>query len=331
MPHTKHPLTIVFTTDQNYAQHLAVLIQSILNHHPVNVPLQLFVLDLDIHLNTRNQLIELVEKNAKKSDTTCSYKIDFIPVNKEDFTQFPLTVQYISLASYVRLKLSDYIPTNIEKLIYLDIDILVKDSLLPLWEINLQDKIIGACYDAYIESIDYKHIIELKSQQLYFNAGVLLIDMCKWRAANVYEKTIQCIEKYKNIIKYQDQDVLNILFKNKVYYLDMRYNFMPAHYNLEKKSYREKIPLTGPMATTMPIAIIHYCGEEKAWHSHSNHHVYAYLYEKIKKSLPIQKLETSPIFSVLRFYELIQQYHNWRKLLKRQYRDWRNRRKYHIY
>ncbi|QEY27034.1 glycosyltransferase family 8 protein [Neisseria zalophi] len=306
-------MNIIFASDNNYAPYLATTLLSVLNNHK-GYPIKFYILDLGINPLNREIISSLVDKTLNQ--------IEFIPVSEDDFRNMPKTIDYISLATYARLKLTQYLP-NIGRAIYLDIDILVNNSLIPLWETKLEDKWMGACLDAFIEyeRPEYKYKIGLTDNQIYFNAGVLLIDLKKWRTTDIYLDAINWLKQYGEIIHYQDQDILNGLLKDKVLYLNTRYNFMPsqrARYIKYKKHHN--ILLSNLEMPTMPIAICHYCGHDKAWHANCTH-TNAYLYRQIFKQITAAPASWQSLFEHIKLNQKV-------KLLKNSLRD---KYKYKIY
>ncbi|OOS00130.1 hypothetical protein B0186_07125 [Canicola haemoglobinophilus] len=263
-------MNIVFSCDDNYAPYLSVSIFSILKN--TRKKIDFYILDLGISSESKNKILEIFNKN--------SVIINFISIDKNDFLNFPNTISYISIATYARLKLDYYLP-NLDKVIYLDVDTLVLHDLTELWELNLENHAIAACIDSYVEYLNgYKYKIGLNEDDIYFNAGVLLIDLIKFRALNVYENSISFLQKYPNI-EYQDQDILNFIFKDHTKMINPRFNFMPALRN----RIRRKFKLNQFEELVSPIVVIHYCSSKKAWHKncpHTKSYLFYSLFTEIK-------------------------------------------------
>ncbi|MDG6369689.1 glycosyltransferase family 8 protein [Glaesserella parasuis] len=250
-------MNIVFCCDEKYSPYLAVNILSILNHH--KIMMNFYVLDLGISSESKECIINIVDNHRGS--------IEFIPINEDDFSEFPQTISHISKTTYARLKIADYVK-NVDKVIYLDIDLLIAGSIIDLWNINLDKYHIAACFDSFVEyGLDnYKAKIGFNESNSYFNAGVLLIDLNKLKNFDLYTKAIVCIKEYP-YIEFQDQDILNIIFKNKVKIINTKYNFQPyLRYRILKKQ-----QLSDQERPNFPISIFHYCGEDKPWHSKCNH------------------------------------------------------------
>lgn len=274
-------MNILFCSDNKYATHLAVVISSILDK---NDNINFYIFDFNINEENKDIILSIVKKSNSHAH--------FISIDLDNFYNFPNTVDYIPLVGYARLNATKYLPNNINKIIYLDIDLLVFESLKPLWNINLGSHFIGACFDSFIEykTNKYKTNIGLDKHNYYFNSGVMLINLAKWREIDVLDESILWLEKFGDKILYQDQDILNGIFKDKVYYLDSRFNFMPTLFNRIKR----RKELHTLEKTTMPIAIVHYCGPKKSWDSLCTH-IYSEQYNKIAHLLNIDYKNDIPI------------------------------------
>ena len=241
-------MNIAFSSDDHYAPYLSVSILSILKNN-LESEICFYILDFGIKKNNK-KIIESIAHKYNKN-------IQFIPIKKDEFTNFPITINYISPAAYARLKIAEYIP-NIDKLLYIDVDTLTNGSLKELWNTDISQHALAACKDFFIE-IDqpkYKSKIGLENY-CYFNAGVILINMNRWRKLNVLNVSLEWLSKYKNIIEYQDQDILNGIFKDDVKFINTRFNFTPSECGYIKHRKDREIQL--------PIIIYHYPGPNKFW------------------------------------------------------------------
>lgn len=248
-------MNILFACDNNYAKYLLVAISSILKSRDKNNekhPIYFYILCSNIE----KESIEYIDNFLKDKNAY----IFFITVDESDFKDFPINIDYLSSAAYSRLRTTDYLPQNLDKIIYLDTDILVNDSLLPLWNTSLENFPIAACEDPFIEYSAYKKSIGLTRTHKYFNSGVLLLNLKKWRELDIFKLALSTISTTN--LKYQDQDILNIIFQNNVLYLDSRFNFTRNHREIIKKQGNKR-----NVVATMPIAIYHYVGAKKAWHA----------------------------------------------------------------
>lgn len=186
---------------------------------------------------------------------------------------------------YARLMLEQFLPNSAERAIYLDCDMMVREPIERLYEAPLQGHAIGAVRDPWFPFIsmgrDIKDNADLfDPAQRYFNSGMLLIDLDKWRQAGVWDRLRSMIADGTLARIYYDQDVLNIVFKNAWHELDYRWNLIdprPAHQAID------------------PF-IVHFTGKRKPWnlvsgvafarlyrHIMTNDVYYAYWRERLAK------------------------------------------------
>ena len=111
-------INIVFASDDNYAQHIAVVIASIMAKTKEKVCFYV------INDNISKDKIEKLKNTAD----TFKIKIEFITVSEDKFSNVYLS-GHVSKAAYFRLALADILPNDIEKVIYLDVDLLVYDDI----------------------------------------------------------------------------------------------------------------------------------------------------------------------------------------------------------
>lgn len=270
-------VVVVCAADNNYAMPLAVVARSILENLNYNYQLQLFVIDGGID-NTNKQKIE-------KSLDLNRCQIEFISrpdtwLKKiQDVLNYlnqstPAELQHItaSAATYYRLFISELLPSSIDRVIYLDCDLVVKDDLSKLWEAELDNKYVLAVRDIWVPyvssvaGVPYQKL-GIMADSKYFNAGVLLINLQKWRADGITTKAIDYLKTHQHDIRAHDQDVLNGLFARQWGELDPRWNLTPAIIDLfpswQESPFSEEVYhqlINNP-------SIIHFATNRKPWNS----------------------------------------------------------------
>jgi lipopolysaccharide biosynthesis glycosyltransferase len=202
-------LAIAF--DQNYLKPFYALITSVF----LNNPNRRFVVH-SIISGISQQEIDRISFFCKKYNSEFrTYSIDFNQTNK-----FVLTNKWTP-AVYYRLYFPSLVDQDIDRLLYLDTDIIVLNDLWTLFESDLCGKPVGAVYDNYVQN---QEDIGIYGEGNYFNSGVLLIDLKLWREQEISEKAIVFLGKYPEKIKFVDQDALNAVLVNNWCSLDWKYN-----------------------------------------------------------------------------------------------------------
>lgn len=204
---------------------------------------------------------ELAEYKMENIHYFCkknSINIHDIKIQKGIFDKAP-TSNHITKATYYRLLAPFLLPIDIDRILYLDGDIITIRSLNSLYETKLESyEAMAVCEGLGVSHVKYEvyDYLNIPHSFPYFNAGVLLMDLNKMRDVLKSTQTIfNFIDKHP-ILKYHDQDILNGLFYEKVKYVDWRiYNQSIIH--IHSKEDARKCLETA--------AIIHYAGSDKPW------------------------------------------------------------------
>lgn len=157
---------------------------------------------------------------------------------------------HISLATYYRLFISNYLPKNIKNIIFIDPDIVCIKN--PVLEVKNEIKILNN--SKHILSAKTEHSdgnINIGVKDKYFNAGFMILNFNKWEEENYQNQLINRLNKINKEIVQWDQDVLNSVVNGNYIELDKKFNFKSAS-KINKKE-REQ------------ILFIHYIGSHKPW------------------------------------------------------------------
>lgn len=247
-------INICFASDDNYAQPLAVAIVSILKNSKETENFSFFVLDTGITDENKNKIAEL-----KKIKYFC---IEYIQVNLECFENFPNNSKYITLTSYSRLLISSLLKT-IDKVIYLDCDIVVCSGLGELFKEDIENYHIAG-----VEDINYYHCrryLKRETESFYVNSGVMLINLKKWRHDNIEDKLLAFPKNATLELVYQDQDIINIVLSKTTKHLNLKWNVMHNFFSVAHHMEVHPLKKNIKIAWETP-AIIHYTGYAKPWH-----------------------------------------------------------------
>lgn len=178
-------------------------------------------------------------------------------------------VRGISAGAYLRLLLHRVLP-DIDKVLYLDVDILVRESLLPLWRTELGDHLLAAVkgpvnladkWEWNSERPYWKLLAGMRGG--YINSGVLLLNLAQIRRQQIDRQWEKLAEQK---LYYQDQDILNITCRDRIIYLPPKYNSLAY---LSAEDYRRMVTedifteVESAQAQEQP-AILHYAGD-KPW------------------------------------------------------------------
>ena len=168
------PIQVAFATDENYVQHMCVAMLSLLHNKDPKTPIHIYVLGD----NLSDESIATVTQIAENHNTY----ITFLEVDFARFEGLGLS-RHQSRVTYATLAIPEII--DADKVLYLDCDLLVRCDLSPLWEIDISEYYVGAVMDTFFSGLNGKQQLDsrlgLPPGSPYFNAGMLLVNLKKWR------------------------------------------------------------------------------------------------------------------------------------------------------
>ena len=221
---TGREITIVTVCDNHYAILLAALLKSIEINHKSAENINFYIISDNVSDENKTNIINSV-KGSFFSLKWLSMK-EAIPSH----IQLPLDNSSFPLNVYVRLFIPYFIPQELTKVLYLDVDMIVNEDISKLWSIDIEDKIIAGVVDRsqVVSSTwggigNYKEL-GLNENTKYFNSGLLIIKPVEWREKEIAAKVIECVLKNKKFAAFPDQYGLNVIFANQWYELDPKWN-----------------------------------------------------------------------------------------------------------
>lgn len=247
------PVHIVFATDDNYLQHLAVTIAS-LAENSSDRRINLHIVYQSLAHDRQDQLVSLIDKY--EYITASFYKVD-----TSDYTDFPIS-GHINLVSYFRLFLTDILPSDIDRVVYLDCDLVIEDDISKLYDYDLSGRPIGAIVDPYNNDLHTR--LGSPSSHRYFNAGVLVLDINLWRKTDIKHKFVEFVRINARRLRFHDQDVLNATFADNVTYIPYQWNFQAKTKIMDLKPLGGKYKCENTDFNSP--SIIHYTTNLKPWY-----------------------------------------------------------------
>lgn len=227
-------MNVLYSSDNNYAQHMGVSIWSLLENNSEFNTINIYIIENEISIQNKNRLNQ-IEKEFVNA------KIHYIPFSQYNHLLNLNMPWYISISAYARLFVDSALPNTVHRVLYLDCDTLVCGSLYELWNYDLHKNIVGAVQDTVGDNS--KRQLGLNVTQKYFNSGMLLLDLDMWRQLKMEQKCINFINQYQGNVHHHDQGVLNSLLYDKVEIVPMKFNVITIHYffNIKKirKFYKE--------------------------------------------------------------------------------------------
>lgn len=229
MLQTNQPISIGVACDNHYIMLLAALIKSIEANIREGQKVNLYIIEDNVSNRNRNKLQQsinpeittLIWKPIRSIIRTIIASKMRLPV---DNSSYPMNI-------YFRFFIPFFVPDDVEKVLYLDVDMIVQKDITELFEVDLNNYVVGAVLDPRILTFDnsWGGILNYKALGLpgdtkYFNTGLLLMNIPKWKEFNVTEKIMKCIYDNRKFANYPDQYALNIVLANRWLELNALWN-----------------------------------------------------------------------------------------------------------
>ncbi len=280
-------LNILYSTDDNYSQHAAASMYSLLDKNRDFDKINIYIIDDNIGKECKDKFYTLI--SGFKNTEITFYRFEEIEKNipQNDMTGF-------AKAGYARL-----FPSSIchkEKLLYIDCDTIVNASLRELWEYDLEDNILGGVQDnpAFYSLAS----VGMTKKHRYINSGVLLIDLKKWKEFKTEEIILDFIKNSQGFVAHHDQGIINGVLKDRIKILPPKFNSMPQFFDTKAKQIKSLYDIDNyytqnelDEAVKNPV-IVHYITKfyNRPWFKSCTHPL---------KNLYIESLEKTPFKTTL--------------------------------
>jgi lipopolysaccharide biosynthesis glycosyltransferase len=268
MRHLKIP--VLFCTDAIYFQHMGAAIASLLNSNSLH-NFEIFVCSEQRDQAAEEKLLATVSRFGNATLT-------FIQFSLGRCREYLCLSQYFTAAAYIRLFLTEFLDPSIRRILYLDGDLIVRKDIQELWETDLKGAFVGVVPEP-------RSIPEGSEPSVYpyFNSGVMVVDVDRWRKENVLPPFLEHVKNNPGRLPHHDQDVLNHVFAGKVRLMDYRWNFQSRWASMEPESFAMNSE-TFRRVRRSPY-IVHFATKYKPW---------IYEYEPHYKKLYYQALALTP-------------------------------------
>jgi lipopolysaccharide biosynthesis glycosyltransferase len=262
-------INVLAACDANFVQHLGVMLVSLLEANPDETFHVYLITTADPRqLDGIHEIGRRYGCRIEQLKTTAR-EIDGLPV-----------AGHISSASYLRLIMGAALPADVERVLYLDSDIVVTGAIGELWRIELGENVVAACVD---EVVAVHRKLGLSEGAQYFNAGVMLVDLKKWREADIGARAIDIVRTEPHRITWWDQCALNFVLQGSWLPLDRRWNLQT--HALGKFTGMGVVCDDRGRARSKDAAIVHFTTPAKPWQYMAEHPL-KHLYWRYLKKTP---------------------------------------------
>lgn len=269
-------MNIAVTINDKYFYPLYIMLNTLFAQHR-GVAVQVFLIHSRVSKRNRKILAGLCKKNGGK--------LIEVFVSEDEFSDAP-TFSYFSKEMYYRILAAKLLPEDVDRVLYLDPDLIVTDSLLEFYNMPLDNCFFAGARDRLQDVVTnpYWKVLGFTGKNNYINSGVLLCNLALLRKEQNIQDIFDMLKERGDSLKFPDQDLINVLYEGKIAVVDDRYNLNPnILYIKEYFCYN-----FAPWLMKKP-AILHYMGEGKPWRVSYKGGLYQYYWREEKKYNPKKK------------------------------------------
>lgn len=249
-------INVLTSTDKKYARHLGVMLTSLFSSSSVGTVFTITVLDGGISSKDIGRLRRLAERYQAA--------IAFVAMDRYRFERYPLS-NHIRQAAYYRISLSEILDSSVRQVLYLDCDIIINEDITELWETDFNGYAVAAVEEPHFD----RHVdLFLPPDALYFNSGVMLVNLDRWREERIGDKAHDFIRKHPDVLMLHDQDALNAVLCGKWLPLHPKWNLQTDMFDLRPLSSYSGQAVAEAVAHP---AVIHFTTSSKPWHYMNKH------------------------------------------------------------
>ncbi len=249
-------MNILLTFNAGYIQQTITMLKSLLHANPEDF-FDVYVMNTGL---TKAHYLD-IEDGISRLNQGRLQLID-VKVNVDALKDAPITKRY-PREMYFRIFAAHFLPETLDRILYLDPDLVVINPIRELYSMNIQDNFFIAASHVR-RSLQTINAIRLRMEAPgpYINSGVMVINLQALRQEQRLEKVYRYIDKHKNVLILPDQDVISALYGQKIHLVD------PFVFNMTERQwifYKPRYPWLSLSWIRKHTVVVHYCGRNKPW------------------------------------------------------------------
>jgi len=203
--------------DDNFAEHFCVMAYSLLKKNP---EFQLHLIGLDLNERSLAMIRSLSDDHG--------FIITHHEASRNALSHLK-TNHHLPTAAWCRLLLPSLLPDDVDRVLYLDCDLIVLENLKELETIDLNDKAVALVpdYASKAHWPEFLGLLELPLDGTYYNSGVMIMNLSYFRQHDLADKILGFAVENPEKLTLMDQCAINAVLRNDIFPLEKHYNFAP--------------------------------------------------------------------------------------------------------
>lgn len=215
-------MDILYSSSDSYAFLTGISILSLLENNKACHSIHIYIMDNHISQENKEKLTQVVNHYGRQ--------LSFVVMpDIKELTGQEIDTGRWNISTFGRLYMAGILPQTVHKVLNIDCDTIIVDSIEPLWDIDMNDKVFGGMLECINNR--YRRNVGKDNGDYYMNGGIVFLNLDEVRTGDYERKFTDYIIKYGSSLAYLDQDVLNgVVEQDKMLVLPMRYNVLSIYY-----------------------------------------------------------------------------------------------------
>lgn len=220
-------MDILYSSSDSYAFLTGISILSLLENNKAAKQINIYIMDNNITEQNKKKLCDVVEKYGRV--------IKFVPMpDMKEKTGLDINTRRWNISTFGRLYMAGALPETVHKVLNIDCDTIIVDSIEELWETDLSGKVVGGMAECINDR--YRRNVGMNDGEFYLNGGIIFLNLDEVRKHGYEKKFTDYIIKYGDSLAYLDQDVINgTVPQDKKMVLPVRYNMLSPYFYVNYK------------------------------------------------------------------------------------------------
>lgn len=265
---TGEQVVITCALDRRYVRPLAAMLRSLADNLNAQRSAKVYIINSDVPPDERAEVMKGWPERISA---------DWISVDESVFAGLPLWGR-MPVSTYFKLAITDLLPETVSKAIWLDCDLLVLGDIGELWDRAPGAAHASAVQDVVVPLVSSRFGIEshrelgIDGRSMYFNAGVMVVNVDAWRSDSISEKAIEYLRHNERSVTFWDQEGLNAALAGKWVALESRWN------------YNASVPRRNAHTGRHSPSIVHFAGGLKPWRYRTRNPMRSLYYEYLDRT-----------------------------------------------
>lgn len=215
-------MNILYSSSDSYAFLTGISILSLLENNKAAQEINIYIMDNKISKQNKEKLKSVTEAYSRK--------IAFVPMpDMKALTGQEIDTRRWNISTFGRLYMASALPDDVDKVLNIDCDTIIVDSIEDLWDVDMTDKVVGGMIECINDR--YRRNVAMNDGDYYLNGGIIMLNLEEVRKNSYEKKFTDYITTYGSSLAYLDQDVINgVVPQEKKVNLPMRYNVLSIYY-----------------------------------------------------------------------------------------------------